>query len=180
MPADFSFEGTLTKLTSDGVQYGPYADGGAAHGTVRYDGLNGITLADITHLVYRAKFTASDGNPVAVPFLRIFLEGDTHDVIFSPNSQTPPDVAEDAFHAWDVTSGVLRYNDDDGDGKDDATTLDTDYGVNGAPWATVLGDHGTETISGIKVTTGSTGGANVKLLLTDLGINNTSFHFGQG
>jgi hypothetical protein len=43
-----------------------------------------------------------------------------------------------------------------------------------------VNSYGTETISGIKVTTGSTGGANVKLLLTDLGINNTSFHFGQG
>jgi hypothetical protein len=117
---------------------------------------------------------------VAVPYLRVFLNGGATDVIFSPNSQTPPDVAEDVFHTWNVTSGVLRYNDDDGDGKDDTTTVDTDYGVNGAAWATVLADHGTETISGIKVTTGSTGGTNVKLMLSDLGINNTSFHFGQG
>jgi hypothetical protein len=44
----------------------------------------------------------------------VFLDGFTHDVIFSPNTQPVPSVAEDVFHQWDVTEGTVRYDDDPG------------------------------------------------------------------
>jgi hypothetical protein len=40
-------------------------------------------------------------------YLRVFLEGDAHDVIFSPNTQPPDaDTAEGPFHTWVAASGV--------------------------------------------------------------------------
>ena len=158
-------------LTPDGFECGPYADGGAAGGSLFYDGLNGQSLSDVRSLSFLARYT-SDGDTggVGAPYLRIFLENDGHDAIFSPNTQPPdPDVAEGPFHTWVATSGLWRYDDDGGSGGE--------YGVNGAPFSTVVGDHGDEIISGIYISTGFTSGTNLSSLIRTLEVNGQEFEF---
>jgi hypothetical protein len=158
-------------LTPDGFACGPYADGGAAGGSMLYSGLNGQPLSDVQSLSFLARYT-SDGDTggVGVPYLRIFLENDTHDAIFSPNTQPPdPDVAEGPFHTWVATSGVWRYDDDGGSGGE--------YGLNGAPFSTVVGDHGDEIISGIYISTGFTNGTNLQSLIRTFEVNGQEFEF---
>src|SRR4051794_18173613 len=167
LPPGFDLTNPSVKLTSAGVRFGPYADGGAAGGSLYYDALNGAKLSDIASLSFRARFSTGDDNAVAVPYLRIFLEGDTHDVIYSPNTQPALDVAEDVFHTWDARAGTVRYDDDPGDNPD-------------STWADVLADHGDDAISGIYVTIGFTGGTNLTGMLSDFAVNGDSFHFGQG
>ena len=101
--------------TDRGAEFGPYADGGAAGGSVFYSGLNGMRLGDIVNLVYTGSFSSdTDTGRVGVPYLRVFLEGDTHVVTFSPNTQPFPLIAEDVLHRLDVTEGTVRYDDDPG------------------------------------------------------------------
>lgn len=168
------FEATnaSVSLTPDGVEFGPYADGGAEGGSLYYTGLNGKPLSAVKSLLYKARYT-SDGDTggVGVPYLRIFLEGDAHDAIFSPNTQPPDsDTSEGPFHLWAATSGLWRYDDDGGSGGE--------YGVNGAPFMEVVGDHGTETISGIYISTGFTAGTNLSALLRSVEINGQRKVFG--
>jgi hypothetical protein len=159
-------------LTKDGVECGPYADGETAGGSLFYSGLNGMTLAQVTQLAYQARYE-SDGDTggVGAPYLRIFLEGDTHDAIFSPNTQPPdPDTGEGPFHRWAATDGVWRYDDDGGAGGT--------YGVNGAPYSTLVADHGSEVVSGVYITTGFSAGTNLRSLLRTFEANNETFVFG--
>jgi hypothetical protein len=160
-------------LIPDGVECGPYPDGGAAGGSLYYDGLNGATLADVEQLAYEVRYQATgDTGGVGVPYLRVFLEGDTHDAIFSPNTQPPDsDTAEGVFHRYAATDGLWRYDDDGGAGGV--------YGVNGAPYSTLVGDHGSETVSGIYITTGFSAGADLRSLLRAFEANNERFVFGS-
>ena len=163
-------DNTTVTQTADGIAFGPYADGGAAGGSIEYTGLNGQPLSAVQSLVYLARYT-SDGDTAGIgsPYLRIFLEGDAHDAIFSPNSQPDADVAEGPFHTWAATAGVWRYDDDPGAGGE--------YGLNGAPFSTVKTDHGTETISGIYISVGFSAGANLAALLREWGVNGTTYSF---
>jgi hypothetical protein len=168
----FSASNDTVRMTPDGVEFGPYTNGGAAGGSLRYDGLNGKPLSAVKSLIYVARYTAT-GNTggVGVPYLRVFLENDTHDVIFSPNTQPPDaDTAEGPFHTWVATSGLWRYDDDGGSGGQ--------YGVNGAPFSTVVADHGSETISGIYISTGFTAGEDLRGLMLSLEVNGQEFDLG--
>ena len=80
--------------------------------------------------------------------MRIFLDTDTHDVIFSPDTQPVPSVAEDVYHQWDVTEGTIRYDDDPGVNPD-------------SPWQEIAADHADQVISGIYVTVGFSIGTNL-------------------
>lgn len=167
----FAATNTSVSLTPDGVEFGPYADGGAVGGSLYFSGLNGKPLSAIRSLVYYARYVATnDTGGVGVPYLRVFLENDDHDAIFSPNTQPPdPDIDEGPFHEWVATSGVWRYDDDAGAGGD--------YGVNGAPFSTLIADHGTERISGIYITTGFSAGTDLAALLRWWEINGTRYAF---
>ncbi|HEY1238334.1 MAG TPA: collagen-like protein [Solirubrobacterales bacterium] len=160
-------------ITPDGVACGPYSDGGAAGGSLRYDGLNGQALSDVKSLSFFARYISEgDTGGVGVPYLRIFLNGDNDDAIFSPNTQPPdPDVGEGPFHTWVATSGVWRYDDDGGVGGTGT------YGVNGAPFSTLITDHGNETISGIYISTGFTTGSQLQSLIRTLEVNGQEFEF---
>ena len=129
-------------------------------------------MSAVKSLLYHARYTSNgDTGGVGVPYLRIFLEGDAHDVIFSPNTQPPDsDATEGPFHTWAATSGLWRYDDDGGSGGQ--------YGVNGAPFMQVVGDHGTETISGIYISTGFSAGTNLSALLRSFEINSKRYTFG--
>jgi hypothetical protein len=161
------FEATnaSVSLTPDGVEFGPYANGGAAGGSLCYNGLNGRTLSDVSTLIYRASYSTDDDNTVGVPYLRIFLEGDTHDVIFSPNTQPVPATAEGVVQEWVVNDGTVRYDDDAGNDPD-------------SPWGDVKAAHADEAISSICITTGFSAGTNLAALLRSFDINGERKVFG--
>lgn len=154
-------------LVEAGVECGPYADGGAAGGSLYYDGLNGATLADIEQLAFSVRHSTSNNSPISAPYLRIFLEGDTHDVIFDATECATVVPTEGEFHAYEVTVGDVRYDDDSCDG------VPPDQ----QSWDAVVGAHGAEEISGIYITTGFAGGADLKSLVRWLEVNNERFVF---
>ena len=152
--------------TSDGIAFGPYANGGAAGGSVCTDALNGQTFGDVEHLAYEARYTATnDTGGVGVPYLRVFLVND-HDAIFSPNTQAPdPDIAEGPFHTWVATAGSWRYDDDAGNGPD-------------SPFSVIQGAHATEEITSLCISVGFTAGTNLSGLLRTWEVNDTDYAFG--
>ena len=81
-----------------------------------YGGLNGMRLGDIVNLVYTASFSSdTDTGGVGAPYLRVFLEGDTHDRdLLSEHAAVAVGCDEDVLHQWDVTEGTVRYDDDAG------------------------------------------------------------------
>ena len=161
----FEATNSTVSVTPDGAKFGPYADGGAAGGSVCYDGLNGRTLSDVSTLIYRASYSTDDDNPVGVPYLRIFLEDDAHDVIFSPNTQPVPATAEGVVQEWVVNDGTVRYDDDAGNDPD-------------LPWDDVKAAHADEAISSVCITTGFTAGDNLSALLRSVDINGSRVVFG--
>jgi hypothetical protein len=173
LTGDFEATNPSVSITPDGVEFGPYADGGAAGGSICFSGLNGAPLSAVESLVYYARYVSvgSTGG-VGVPYLRIFLEDGAgeHDAIFSPNTQPPdPDVQEGPFHEWVATSGLWRYDDDAGAGGE--------YGLNGAPFSTLVDDHGDEIITDICITTGFSSGTELAALLRWWEINGERFAF---
>jgi hypothetical protein len=135
--------------------------------SVGYDGLNGQQLSAVAAFSYYMRFVAStSAGGTDVPCLRIFTNGDTHDAIFSPNTQVPdPDIAEGPFHEWVATSGSWRYDDDPGNGPD-------------ISFAALIAAHGTDVISAIDITTGFGGGStNLASLLRWVEINGQRFAF---
>jgi hypothetical protein len=164
----FTATNASVKMTPDGVSFGPYADGGADGGSIKFTGMNGMQLKDVKNLVYYARYTATgDSNGIGVPYLRVFLNDDQDDAVFSPNTQAPdPDIAEGPFHEWVATSGSWRYDDDVENGPDES-------------FATLIQDHGNDTISGIYVTTGFSNGQNLQALLRWMQINGATYTFGS-
>ena len=168
----FTVSNPTVTMTPDGVNFGPYADGGCVvtgcGGSVVFSGMNGMTLNDVKNLVYYARYTSTgDSSGIGVPYLRIFLNGGNDDAVFSPNTQSPdPDVAEGPFHEWVTTSGSWRYDDDVENGPDES-------------FQALLDAHGTETISSIKVTTGFSNGTNLQALLRWMEINGKTYTFGS-
>jgi Collagen triple helix repeat (20 copies) len=169
LKGDFAGTNASVATTLDGVQFGPYADGGTAGGSVRFTGLNGRTLADITELSYTAMHSAASPNPNAIgaPYLRIFLAGG-HDVIFDATQCDTVVPAEDVLTTYDVVGADVRYDDDGCDG----------VAPDQQKWADVVAAHGTEEIEGIYVTTGFSGGNTLSALLRSLEVNGTEYTFG--
>jgi hypothetical protein len=153
--------------TNDGVQFGVYANGGSTGGSLYYSGANGLTLKQITALAFTERHNTTDDSPIAAPYLRIFLEGDVHDVIFDATQCALVVPAENTANHFDVVAGDVRYDDDGCDG------VPPDQ----QPWADVLLAHGTEVISGIYISAGFTGGADLSALVTDLTVNADTFCF---
>jgi hypothetical protein len=176
----FAVTNNSCSMTPDGVECGPYADGGTQGGSLYYAGMNGLPLDDVVQLAYEARYESTgDTGGVGAPYLRIFTEDQNADgleesSIFSPNTQPPdPDVGEGPFHRWVPTNGVWRYNDDAGAGGPGT------YGVNGAPFSTLIADHGSEIVTGIYITTGFSAGADLRSLTRALEVNNERFVFGS-
>jgi hypothetical protein len=165
LSGDFSGTNASVATSLDGVQFGPYANGGKAGGSVRYDGANGMTLGEISELAYTIDHSSSDDSPISAPYLRIFLNNDSHDVIFDPTQCATTVPPEDVFQTFEVTTGSVRYDDDSCTGSQQ-------------PWATVKAAHSSEVISGIYVTAGFAGGADLSAILRSLSVNGHVFTFG--
>jgi hypothetical protein len=161
----FTATNPSVSMTPDGVEFGPYADGGAAGGSIEFSGLNGMKLSDVKNLVYYMRYTATgDSAGLGVPYLRVFLNSDADDAIFSPNTQLPDaDIAEGPFHEWVATSGTWRYDDDGGNSDESFSQL--------------IADHGNDTISSIDISQGFSGGTNIASLLRWMQINGVTYNF---
>jgi len=72
---------------------------------------------------------------------------------------------EDVFQTFEVTAGSVRYDDDSCTGSQQS-------------WATVKAAHSSEVISGIYVTAGFAGGADLSAILRSLSVNGQVFTFG--
>ena len=168
LPDGFFVTNNTVGMTLSGIMFGDYPDAGAAGGSLYYGGVNGKKLSDITSLAYTFRYSASDAAPIAAPYLRIFLNGDTARVVFDATKCATVVPAQDTSLTYEVTSGDVRYNDDSCDG----------VAPDQQPWATVVAAHGNEVISGIYVTTGFTGGHDVRASLGELKVNGSQFHFG--
>jgi Collagen triple helix repeat (20 copies) len=163
---DFAATNSTVNMTAECAEFGPYPTA-ATGGSVLYSGLNGKRLGDIVKLVYTGSFSSdTDTAGAGAPYLRVFLEGDAHDVIFSPNTQPFPLIAEDVLHQWDVTEGTVRYDDDPGNDPD-------------SPWQVIVAEHANEVISGIYVTVGFSAGTNLAGCLRTLAVNEKVFLLGS-
>jgi hypothetical protein len=169
LTGDFSGTNATVATSLDGVQFGPYPDGGAWGGSVLYTGANGLTLGNINQLSYVIEHSSGNDSPIAAPYLRIFLEGDAHDVIFDPTRCATVVPPEDQFNTFEVTTGDVRYDDDSCDGTPPGQQS----------WATVKAAHATEVISGIYVTAGFAGGIPLAAILRTLSVNGQAFTFGS-
>ena len=165
-------------IDNDHVVYGPFTNGNSSASI--YTGVyNGMKLKDVSVVAYDAMYEQMGADQHGgTPYLRFFLDDDTHDVIYSPNTQGRT-VNSGEWHREKVTSGVLRFDDDGGNGGPGT------YGVNGAPWNTVVADEGERIISGVYVSAGCSGGysdettAYVDNLSLTIGGKHTTYDFGK-
>jgi hypothetical protein len=164
----FSASNPTVKNSPDGVKFGPYANGGSEFGSLCTNTLNGKPFGDVKHLAFVARYTADTSTGgVGVPYLRVFLNSNNDDAIFSPNTQSPdPDTQQGPFHTWVATAGSWRYDDDSGDFPD-------------SPFGTIRGDHADEKISKICISVGNTAGTNLSALLRTWEVNTKDYSFGQ-
>ena len=182
LPADFSTSSSFTlggngdvativpvTLTSGGVKFGPYPDGGTQGGSLRYDGLDGKKLSQLTHLAFTYTYTSDDHPTAAVPYMRVFTRdagGDDHDIVLDPSQCARVKVPEGTEQTRAVESvNYLRYD-------DDACTPDGEK-----DWSQMVAAHGDETISAIKVSEGFAGGKNATALVRRLVVNDKTFSF---
>jgi len=156
------------RLTPDGVNFGIYPDANSG-GSLYYSGMNGKTLADITRLSYTFRYTARNEpqNYSAAPYLRIFLNGDTQDVIFDPSLCATSTVPMNERVSFEVTDNEVRYSDDGCNSND-----------NRQSWDDVVAAHGTDVISGIYITQGYAVGQAFSADVFKLDVNDQFFVFG--
>ena len=169
LAGDFSGTNASVATSLDGVQFGPYSDGGAWGGSVRYNGANGLRLDQIHQLSYEAMYSAADAAPIGEAYLRIFLNNGNDDVVFDATQCATTVPAKNEFHKFEVVGSDVRYDDDSCDG----------VAPDQQRWSDVVAAHGSEKISGIYVTTGFTGGSNLTALLRGLSVNEHQFTFGS-
>jgi opacity protein-like surface antigen len=111
LSGDFGATNSTLRLTPDGVNFGVYPTAESG-GSLYYGGANGLTLADVTDLSYTFNYQAlhepagptPGSSYTAAPYLRIFLNGDTDDVMLDP-----PELSWAALlaaHGTDVISGI--------------------------------------------------------------------------
>lgn len=160
-------------LTPDGVQLGPYADGHAAGGSLRYHGLDGQPFSSVKNLAYNIRHLADAGlaDLGATAYLRVYTQdaqGGQHDAIFTPGSQAYPGVGMGPFQEFVATAGTWRFDSDDGS--------NSEFGV-GAPLSQVLAKYGDQTITRIAITVGYTAGVNLVGLLRWVQVNGVTYVF---
>lgn len=156
-------------LTPDGVAFGPYADGGAEGGTLRYHGLDGEPFAAVRNLAYFARYTFDSGVEPGPPYCRVFLldgDGVEHSVAHTPVTEAYAGLGAGPFQEFAATSGLWRYDDDGGD---------TGPGV---PLGELQAQYADHVVDKLTMTVGYTGGANLAALLRWWQVNGDHRVFG--
>jgi hypothetical protein len=163
-------------------------------GTVKYAGVHGKTLDEISRLTYTARYNTNDpaGEGKDAPYLRIFFTNGK-DAIYDPTApgNDKGTLGEDVDHTRNVMTGDWRYDDDCGDGILDSTESSgcgnndwehpegtPGYGLTGAPYSTLKADHGDEQIDFIAVSAGNQFHDQVEAVMTRMRVNGDEFNFG--
>lgn len=169
LTGDWAATNSTLRLTPNGVNFGVYPTAESG-GSLAYTGANGLTLADITDLSYTFNYRAlhEPENLTAAPYLRIFLEGDTQDVILDPSHCGTTPVTQNTDVTLQVVGNSVRYSDDGCDGVP----------PDEQPWADVVAAHGTEVISGIFITQGFAVGDSFSANVPQVTFNGEQFVFG--
>jgi hypothetical protein len=186
---DFAASNTSVTKTPDGVHFGVYADAGRHGGALVYSWMQGALneneLSELETLAYTYRYSTSNHEPNAAPYLRIDLrdaDGEPHRVTFDPTQCGTVAPPEDT----DVTAVVSAedenesHPDEGAEGEeeeaDDAARIAARKGAaTGAavlydrercesadqlqPWADVVAAHGSETVTAIAIAQGNTGAA---------------------
>jgi len=161
-------------LTGDGVQFGPFANGGGCstagvdYARLNFTGVNGMKVSDLNNLAFYARYHADNNTGgVGSPTLRISVSGGNR-IAFSPNTQPYGSFAADDFHEWVVTSGTVRLNDDAGDRPQDEK-----------PWAQIVAQlPAGATVTGIDILNGCQAGTNLTSLLRWVQVEGQTYQFG--
>jgi hypothetical protein len=157
-------------LTPDGIVFGPYTDGAAAGGSLRYHDLDGQPFSAVRNFAYHGRWTADAPAPKAGSefYGRVFMQdtaGTVHDACFTPGSQVYPGLGAGPFQEWVATAGMWRYDDDSGTG--------------GVPLADLQASYGDQLITKITITVGFTDGSDLAGLLRWVQINGNRYTFGS-
>jgi hypothetical protein len=166
------------KMTGDGVQFGPFANGGGCttagqdYARLNFNGLNGKTLASVHQLDYTGWMVADgDTGGVGSLTMRIYLNGGADRLTFSPNTQYGPANYADSqgeVHTWLVTHGTLRLN-DDGDERP----------ADEAPWSHWVSLHGSDVVDHVDILLGCENGTNLQGLVRSIQANGTDYVLGR-
>lgn len=158
-------------LTPDGLAFGPYADGSAAGGSLRYHGLDGQPFGAVNNLAYNMRYLDDEMTKLdigASPYARVFLQdagGIARDAAFTPGSQIYSGLGPGPFQELVATAGMWRYDDDTGTG--------------GVPLAELQAAHPDDVITKITITLGFTDGTNLTGLLRWVQLNGNRYTFGS-
>jgi hypothetical protein len=176
------------KMTGDGVQFGPFANGGGCdtagtdYARLDFSGMNGKKLSTLKQLDYTGWYVAdNDTSGVGAPTMRVYFEGtgtggdgqanEPNRLTFSPNTQFNKsfnyDDSQGAVHTWLVTHGTVRYN-DDGDVSP----------AGEKPWTYWVAQYPDAKISDINILNGCQAGTNLTSVIRSLQVNGHTYVLG--
>ena len=139
--SDFYGTNERVTFTDDGVILSPFTAQEQV-ASLCFNGVNGLKLEDLAELTYSAGYNGSgDGHQ---PYLRIYLDSDTHQIIYSPSTQGDGQAnMSGRLIKSDVHEGTVRYDDGSGGALPDPS------------WNTILAAHGNQIISAICISAGN-------------------------
>ena len=162
------------KQVDEGVQFGPYADGGTAGGTLLYAGANGLKLSEVGNFSFTFSYNQRENWSGAVPYGRIWLDTNENGVW---------DAGADKAIMFDPSKGgafgTLSQGIDHSFGtSDNSVRIDDDSGTSDQrKWDEVAAAHSDEKVIMVGVTAGFTGSTNVSAMLKKLTFNGETFSF---
>jgi hypothetical protein len=176
------------KITTAGATLGPFVDNSQLGDAVIYHGFDGQPLKDLAYVAYTASYHHDPGTGNVngpdngdAPYMLITLNGFDHDIAFSPSTQpgacysgtpsSPQCNSSDRMMKYEVSKGMVRYDDDPGSGPDYS-------------WDKIVSEHGEDVISGIRVQAGNSlqgtqSGMVNSLSLEAKGSPPATYYFGQ-
>jgi hypothetical protein len=162
------------KQVDEGVQFGPYADGGAAGGTLLYTGGNDLKLSEVGNFSFTFSYNQRENWSGAVPYGRIWLDTNENGVwdraadeaiMFDPSRGGAfGTLSQGIDHSFGTSDNSVRFNDDSGNGGQ-------------RTWDEVVAAHGDEDVVMVGVSAGFTGSTNVSAMLKKLTFNGETFSF---
>ena len=161
------------KQVGEGVHFGPYADGGAAGGTLLYKGGNGLKLSEVGNFSFTFSYNQRENWSGAVPYGRIWLDTEKNGVWDAADTAVMFDPSKGGAF------GTLSQGIDHSFGtSDNSVRFDDDSGIGGQrKWDDIVAAHGGEDVVMVGVTAGFTGSTNVSAMLKKLTFNGETFSF---
>ena len=174
LTGDWSVTNPSVKQVKEGVQFGAYADGGKAGGTLLYTGGNGLKLSEVDNFSFTFSYNQRENTSGAVPYGRIWLDTDKNGawdsnldkaIMFDPSKGgTAGTLSQGIDHSFGTSDNSVRFDDDIGDDGQ-------------RKWDEVVAAHSDEDVIMVGVSAGFTGSTNVSAMLKKLTFNGETFGF---